>query len=146
MGTDTRQRNKGRRTSGTFAAIPHAVLDSNAFLSLTSAAVKLLLDVLRQFDGKNNGNLSITYTQMQQRGWRSTSTLSRAKDQLIEHGLIEKTRQGGLSQGRRTCSLFAITWLPINRIEDRNGQHVLDIPPAKVASGKWKENKAPLSK
>lgn len=146
MPQDKRQRQKGRRSSGTFAAIPHAVLDSQAFLSLTTAAVKLLLDLIRQFDGKNNGNLAITYSQMQHRGWKSTSTLSRAKDQLLQHGLIEKTRQGGLAQGRKICSLFAITWLPVDRIEDRKGRHILDIPPAKVASGKWKKNNAPLLK
>ena len=43
---------------------------------------------------------------MRQRGWRSSSTLNRARQELVYYGFIELTRQGGLG----CCSLYAITW------------------------------------
>lgn len=131
---------KGRRNGPTFVAFPHALLDSAAFKSLSPAAVKLLLDLASQYRGTNNGDLALTFSTMRGRGWRSTATLNRAKRELLDAGLIELTRQGGLAQGRRIPSLYALTWQPINECKDGNGRHKLDVSPTKVASGRWKTN------
>lgn len=130
---------KGRRKRATFTALPHAVQDSAAFRSLSAAAVKLLIDILRGYNGRNNGNLACTYSQLRQRGWRSTATLSRAKDELLASGLIEQTRQGGLAQGRRIPSLFGVTWLAIDEVLDKRGRNALDVQPTRVPSGRWKD-------
>lgn len=63
-------------------------------------------------------------------GWRSRDTLERALHQLIDAGLIELTRQGGLNR----CSLYALTW---HAIDECGGK--LDVPATRVASGLWKE-------
>lgn len=129
---------KGRRINGTFSALPHAVQDSPAFRHLSPAAVKLLIDILRQYNSKNNGDLNCAFSEMRDRGWRSTATLNRAKQELIQAGLLQVTRQGGLSQGRRVCSLFALTWHPVHECRDEHGRHKLDVKPTKIPSALWK--------
>ena len=139
MARDRRQQRKGRRTSGTFTLLPHSVMDAPAFMNCRPSALKLLLDLSRQLNGRNNGGLIATFSKMKERGWRSTSTLEAAKKELISAGLIEQTRQGGLAQGARVPSLYAVTWLPIDEISDKAGNNILDVAPTRVASGKWRE-------
>lgn len=127
-----RRKAKGRREHGTFWALPHVVLDAPSFLGLRPPAKALLLDLGRQYNGSNNGDLSASWTLMKRRGWRSKDTLCRALKELTERGLIEKTRQGG----RNACNLYALTWLPIDECRGK-----LDVGPTRVASGLWQEHK-----
>ncbi|HIJ22766.1 MAG: hypothetical protein HON68_02695 [Gammaproteobacteria bacterium] len=124
-----RTKMKGRRSGSSFVAMPHALLNSENFSRLTPAGVKLLMDIASQYKGKNNGDLCTTISVMKERGWKSASTLDERISELLHYGFITKTRQGGRNQ----CSLYALTWQPINEC---NGK--LDIPEAKVAPGQWK--------
>lgn len=110
-----RRRATGRRESGSFIAVPHAILESDAYRTLGAHAVKLLFDLASQFRGSNNGDLSAAWRIMQPRNWRSRETLSRALHELQAHGLIEKTRQA---------------------IDACDGK--LDAAPTYVASGRWR--------
>jgi hypothetical protein len=102
---------KGHRESGGFLSVPHTVLNSSAFTSLSSHAVKLLLDLGVQYRGHNNGDLSIAWKVMRARGWCSQTTLHKAKVEAIEKGFIFETRKG---HRPNTCSLFALTWKAID--------------------------------
>ena len=124
-----RKRIKNRRDKGTFSALPHEVLDSPAYRSLSSKAVKCLIDIFRSYYGSNNGDLSCTYSLMQHRGWKSKNHLDNARKELLEKGFIVLTRQGG----RNKCSLYAVTWL---QIDECNGK--LDRKPTTKPLGYWR--------
>lgn len=126
---ERRRRQTGRSESGSFLAVPHAVLASDAYRTLGAHATKLLFDLGSQYRGANNGDLSAAWRIMVARGWRSRDTLAKALRELLDHGLIELTRQGGL----RRCSLYALTW---RAIDECGGK--LDVSPTSVASGAWK--------
>ncbi|MBT6652893.1 MAG: hypothetical protein HOB39_09170 [Gammaproteobacteria bacterium] len=128
----SRVKHKGRRTSGGFISLPHAVVDSDAFKQLTPQGVKLMIDIARQFNGSNNGDFSATISMMKERGWNSASTLAERLDELMHYGLIEKTRQGG----KHKCSLYAVAWKSIDECERK-----LDVKETRVASGSWKGTK-----
>ena len=130
---------KGRRITGGFLMIPHDVLHSLAYRSLSASAVKLLVDIAGQYNGKNNGDLTACMTMMRPRGWCSTSTLHRAKLELLSAGLIEQTRQGGMNLGP---NLYAITWKPIDDCTDKKGRSRHDAVPTRQASGLWKQSRA----
>ena len=72
---------------------------------------------------------------MSARGWKSKDTLYRARDELIENGMILLARQGGKHQ----CSLYAVTWKPIDECGGK-----LDVPATTVAPGYWRLGKPPL--
>lgn len=125
-----RERAKGRRETGDFHQVPTRLLRSRCWYSLSSKSVKLFWDLYVQYNGFNNGDLSMTWSQMEKRGWRSRETLNNARLELIEHRLIVQTRQGG----KHWPSLYAVTF---RSIDDCNGKH--DLKETKVASNEWRQ-------
>jgi hypothetical protein len=91
--------------------LPNALTEHPDFIALSGSAVKLLIEIGRQFNGGNNGDLCASISILAKRGWTSNNKLSRAKKELIERGWIIKTKKGGLGLGP---DLFAITWQPIH--------------------------------
>jgi len=123
--------------SGRYAAFPHAVMDSEAFRGANHATQVLLLELMRQHTGENNGRLHLATGWLRKRGWKSVGTIQRAKIELIERGLIVQTRQGGLNSG---ASWFALTWLPISNFAG------LDITAKDYHPGAWCLMDKPLVK
>jgi hypothetical protein len=103
-----------KRDGSTFIALPHVVLDSEAYLTLSHPAVRLLNDIARQLNGGNNGKLLCSLRHMSRRGWTSPDTLGRAKKELIEHGLVAQTVQGRLPN---KASWYGLTWLALDEID-----------------------------
>lgn len=124
---------KGRRTTVPFLSIPRPVYNSVNFTKLSASALKLLIDIAIQYNGGNNGDLQASLNPMRLRGWRSSSTLNRARQELVYYGFIELTRQGGLGR----CSLYAITW---KSVDDCNGK--LDVSATRVASRLFERSRA----
>jgi hypothetical protein len=110
--------------NGSYSALPHAVLDSLAFTGASDKAKSLLYALMRQHNGQNNGHLHLVNNWLKRHGWPSVSSNIKAREELIERGLIVQTRHGGLNFG---SDLFALTWLPISNfvgleISDRTYQ------------------------
>lgn len=110
----SRQKVKGRKTKGRFLALPASVVESDEYKSLSGNAVKLLLALLYQYKGRNNGDLSASYTIMRTMGFVSKDTLQRAKNELLESGLITQTREGRFLNPGGVCALYALTWLNLD--------------------------------
>ena len=102
---------KNKREAGQYLALPMAVLRSPCFHALSPKAVKLLLDMGSQYNGKNNGDLSAAWKIMSAKGWRSEATLNKAKKELLGKGFLFEMRKGRLPN---LCSLYAITWFAID--------------------------------
>lgn len=122
------RRSKKEKTAS-FTSLPHGLQDCYNFNMLTPIALKLLINISRQYNGYNNGDLCCTFSVMKKHGWKSKATLDDARDCLVHYGMITLARQGG----RNKCSLFAITW---QKIHDHFGK--LDVPSTTRASGEWK--------
>ena len=91
--------------------IVRSVFESPAFTALSPYACKLLLELAGQYRGDNNGNLTVAWSIVHKRGWRSKTTLWRVKKELIEAGFIYVTRKGHMPS---TCELLALTWFPLD--------------------------------
>ncbi len=122
----------GRGKIPPFLMIPHWIIDTPEFAALKGTPLKLLVDLSRQYNGKNNGDLSPST--LRQR-WRSHDTLLNAALALVVGGWIVKTRQGGLGMGP---DLYAVTWWPMDAC---NGKH--DYPAESVASHQWRKKALP---
>lgn len=132
MATDKRWRQTGRRTGASFVQIPHFVLESQQWGQMDAFALKLLMELARQYKGNNNGDLSATAEMLKDRSatWSSKDTLPKKLRYLEEQGWIVKTRQGGRHIG---CNLYAITWWAIDPCSGKH-QH----PTGLKASNLWK--------
>jgi hypothetical protein len=95
-----------------FAQIPDEVLTSDAFRTLPNYAVRVLLAIAAQYRGNNNGDLAMTWAMGAPYGITSKKHLVASLADLLNRGLIAKTRQGGKKPMGPT--LYAVTWQPIN--------------------------------
>lgn len=125
-----RAKHTGRGKDHSFLRLPHFLLDSPEFARLSGNAVKLLLDAAKEFKGTNNGNLNLAWSRLAERGWVSQGTAHRAKHELLAAGFLECTRHGG----RNRCSLYAITWEPIDACDKVQ----LEVAPTRIASHLWR--------
>ncbi|MCP5019077.1 MAG: MarR family transcriptional regulator [Ketobacter sp.] len=121
---------KGRARKARFTAVPHALMESDNYRHLNGWDVKLLLELVKQHNGSNNGDLSAAWGMMKNQGWRSSGTLFKSLAKLERLGFIERTRQGGKHQ----CNLFAITWYPIDECK---GKH--EVRATSTPSNRWKQ-------
>lgn len=55
--------------NGSYAAVPHKLLDSAAFIGATDRAKSLLYALMRQHNGSNNGRLQLTSKWLSEHGW-----------------------------------------------------------------------------
>jgi len=94
---------------GGHARLYWALLDSHAYLALGFPARALYVDLRRKLLNTNNGNINATLSTLKHRGWRSSTTLSKALKELIAVGLIAQTRQGGIASMSKICSLYRFT-------------------------------------
>jgi hypothetical protein len=131
MGNNRFKNAQAKRESGGFAPLPYAVMRSYSFTLLTAHAVKLLVDLLAQYRGNNNGDLSAAWTLMQLRGWKSKDTLNKALRELRDGNWLEVTRQGG----RHKATLYGLTFYAI---DDCKGK--LDVRATSSPRGTWKKN------
>lgn len=97
--------------TGSYSALPHSVLDSVAFTGASHPAKALLLELVRQLNGRNNGHLQLSTQWLATREWTSRDVILRARRQLVERGLILQTKQGGLNGG---ASQYLVTWLAVS--------------------------------
>lgn len=128
-------RKKKRQFTGGFLALPHAMIHSPAYRELSTKAVKLLIDIAAQYNGKNNGDLCTAWKIMRVRGWKSEQTLQAAKNELLQAGFISETRKG---RRPNLCSLYGITWQPLNASDK------FDIKPFAFPVGAWDKARQPL--
>lgn len=105
-------KDKSRARYVDFIGIERRVADSEAFISLSALARALYVDLRRQFNGRNNGDICAADYFLKPYGW-AHSSIHKGLKELLAHGLIEKTRQGGIGAMSRTPSLYAFTDLPV---------------------------------
>ena len=117
---------KFKKNVGRFAGIPHSILLTEAYTQLSALSKALLLELAAQYDGNNNGYLSLTRNDLKARGFNSPSSNQKAIECLVRVDLITKTIQGGISCGSKHCSLYGINWQPSNERMDRPFQYSLD--------------------
>lgn len=102
----------GGRDAGGFVALPWSVLDSDAYRALSHPAKSLLIEFARQFVRDNNGRLLASAKYLKNRGWKSADVIHRAKQELIESGLIYETVKG---HRPNKASWYAITWQSLDK-------------------------------
>jgi len=129
-----REKTKNRKKTGRFAQLPHVVLNNADYISLSYKSKALLVDLVYQYNGKNNGDLTAALGFLKKRGWVRSATLSSAANELLEANLIIKTREGRFQNPYSRYALYAITWQPINECEGKDLEvRATSTPPRKFS-------------
>jgi hypothetical protein len=97
-----------------FWMAPHDVLNSCAYVKLSHTARTLLVEFGRQLGPHNNGWLIATERLLieERHILKSSSTLARAKKELVEAGFVHETVKG---HRPNKASRFAVTWRPLDK-------------------------------
>ena len=125
-----RAKTTGKGAKVQYLGIPHWIIRREEFAAIPGSPMKLLIDLADQYNGFNNGNLSIA--QIRPR-WSSRSKTTRSEQSLIRNGWIIKTKHGGLGMGP---DLFAVTWWEIDACKGKHNYPVESRP-----SHLWMKNK-----
>ena len=140
----TRNQARHLRDGARFLALPHVVLECDAYKTLTGHQIKLLVDIAMQLtvNYSNNGRLSASWRYLsEEREWKSKDTIRRSLTVLENRGLIFCTRKGRLPN---LAAWYAVTWHPLHH--DKR----MDVGPQSLPRGEyfhWRaENEAPCPK
>jgi hypothetical protein len=107
----TGRSNKGER----HIRIPHYVLESSAYRSLSLAARAALVEALAFYKGDNNGWLGLPARTLADRMGVGKSTVARALRELEDIGFLECMGIGIFKRRDRKASEYRITFLPCER-------------------------------
>ena len=129
---------KGRRLTGRFVGLPHVVIKNKDYIELSYKSKALLIDLTLQYNGSNNGDLTVALAILRNRGWKRQATIGEAVKELLDANLIIRTREGQFRNPHSRCALYAITWQPIN---DCNGKD-LSVNPTTTAPRKFSFEKS----
>ncbi|MEH6474681.1 MAG: hypothetical protein V7727_03280 [Sneathiella sp.] len=86
--------NNGRNKHEQFVPLPYAMVQSDAWLSLSPATIKVYIELRSKFNGGNNGELSLAYAFARKRLHLGNSTLRKAFQELEERGFIQLVKEG----------------------------------------------------
>jgi hypothetical protein len=105
---------KRSKTKERFVGIPHWVMHHASFRAASHRARALLLDVLLQYTGSNNGKLVVCDKALKPLGWNSRDGLCKAKQELLALGLLVETRRGARPN---KAAWFALGWRALDIVD-----------------------------
>ena len=111
-----------------YAGIPRWVMETDDYKNLGGNAVKLLNELCYQYRKYNNGDLTVAWHVLKHRGWKSRTTIEKARDNLLEVDLIVCTREGRFLNPGGICALYALRW---QAIDDSTKYRIDDLPVCK---------------
>lgn len=90
--------------------IPLNVMLSEAFKTMPVGYQRVVWILAAQYTGANNGNLALTRKMGRHFGLNNERHRCDGLRMAEERGLIVKTRQGGIANGSKFPTLWALTW------------------------------------
>jgi len=101
-----------------YALISEEVMGSAAYRAQPDFAKVVLFAMACRYHGHNNGNLSLPIKDARALGVAYPWKLYAGLKLLTLAQLLECTRRGRLERGTKLCSLYALTWRPIDEAPD----------------------------
>lgn len=100
----------GRSASDQYAPLPYPMVRSDAWRSLSGAAVKVWVELRCRFNGSNNGRLTLSMDEAAHLLGLGKATVHRALSELVDRGFIRITRPG--QWYGRLATEYRVTCLP----------------------------------
>jgi hypothetical protein len=105
-----RQNKKGRSKGGpVYFRVFHFVMDTPAWLSLSTAARAAYLQIGRRYNGTNNGTIGLSVRHLAYELKSSRDTASRALRELEDAGFIDTVKTGTFARRNRKASEYRLT-------------------------------------
>ncbi|BAI72531.1 hypothetical protein AZL_018930 [Azospirillum sp. B510] len=98
----------GRNETARFVMLPHYLLKSAAWMTMSPNAKALLIDIWRRHNGVNNGEIAYAVREATAIGL-SKDQANRAFDVLIERGFLRVRRESSFNVKAREARLWELT-------------------------------------
>lgn len=112
MPTGHNKTGRSKRRSEPFVMLPWYLLDAPAWLALSPAERTVFIEVMRAFNGHNNGRIALSVRQVAERGRMNKDTATRAFKRLQEIGLLECATKGGFNRKVRHATEWRLLAYP----------------------------------
>jgi hypothetical protein len=114
-----RHNHKGRSTTERFVSLPHYMLRSPSWCSLSPVARSIFLELAAIYNGGNNGYLALSTRDAAERVRCSKDTAARALAELIARGFIECCSRGHFDRKSPHASEYRMTLHSCDRTGER---------------------------
>jgi len=106
--------NKGRSDNERFLKLPHYMLRSVAWRSLSANARTLYVEIASRYNGQNNGQISYSVREACVAILISTATASRSFNELIDRGFLIVAQNSSFNLKTRLAREWTLTVEPLN--------------------------------
>ena len=106
---------KGRSTTERFVSLPHFLLRSPAWLSLSPVARCVFIELALIYNGGNNGHLALSARDAAERVRCSKDTAAKALADLITKGFVECCSRGHFDRKSPRASEYRLTLFACDR-------------------------------
>ncbi len=103
-----------REPNERFVRLPYSVLESSGYLAASPIARAVHIEVLRLYNGINNGFIAVPCRLTAERLRVSHATVSRALKELINCGLLRLSKASSFSQ-KRMAAEYRLTHRPCDK-------------------------------
>jgi hypothetical protein len=110
-----RHNHKGRSTVEPFVRLPHYLLLSQAWRSLSPVARSVFVELMLIYNGSNNGRLALSARAAAERVGCSKNTAARAFTELRHKGFIDLCSQGHFDRKTPHAAEYRLTMHPCQR-------------------------------
>lgn len=100
------------RNSPNFIMVRHDVYDSFAWKGLSCASVRVWLEIMRRYNGSNNGEMSLSCREAAIICGIGKGTAKRCFDELLEKGFIKVTENSSFNYKMKRARRWAATHEP----------------------------------
>ena len=101
-----------RRHTPPFVMIYHSMMEGAAWADLSGNAVKLLLHMVKLYNGSNNGEIAMGERQAAAAIGAARNTAARALDDLEAHGFIVAIERGHFAVKVKHATSWRLTFQP----------------------------------
>ncbi|MBP2159573.1 MULTISPECIES: winged helix-turn-helix domain-containing protein [Asticcacaulis] len=106
----------GRRKSGPpFVRLFYYLMDSPAWLALMPSDRAVLMQIMRRYNGENNGYLGASIDNLASECNIRPNTASEAVKRLIAAGFVEKAQEAAFSRKDRKATQYRLTCFKCDR-------------------------------
>jgi hypothetical protein len=111
--------NTGRSKTERFVRLPHFMLRSLAWRSLSPVATTVYVELAFLYNGSNNGRLALSARAAAERAHCSKNTAARAFAELVGKGFIERRSSGHFDRKTPHAAEYRLTLHHCDRLGER---------------------------
>ena len=123
---------KNGRSATRVVLLIYPILESDAWVYLPPPACKIFIEIRRRFNGRNNGDISLSYREAADIARCGKSSAKRHLDALIRHGLIDIHNKGMMRNRHATTWYLTMERCEYHPNYPTNRWRNFNAPPAEV--------------